>query len=476
MLKVVYPRIKAADPNAQVLLGGLLMDCDPQRVCPDSSSAKFLDGILVNRGGDYFDGVSFHAYDYYLGALGQYANSNWQASWNTTGPAGTLKAAYIRSVLANYGVMGKYLMNTEVALVCDVGCDDVFQATKANYLAESYASAFASDLSANLWFSTLAVYRNTDLFDFDLTPFPAYYAYQFAQSELVGAEYLGMLHQPGIMGYEFRKSDCPTSGQFCRLWIVRSLDGNDHFIELPDIPFNIYDVYGNSIDPVNRIVVTVEPTYIELPPGFSIRLPQLENNNQSLENGNFESGVDTHGNPVGWIAASSGDQGLPYSLVDQNPTVPSFDGEIPLGAHSMLLGWPDYPCSSTGVPIGAAAIEQTFTVSDVADGVGLRLEFKYIIYTQDGGASPLYDRFEVYIEHSGSDQLVYADGRTDRTVSCQNWYRLPSSSWQTGSIDLVNPSDYRGENITISFQNWNRVDGWYNTFTYLDDVELVIGN
>ncbi|RMF45718.1 MAG: hypothetical protein D6755_07625, partial [Anaerolineae bacterium] len=29
MLKVVYPAIKAADPQAQVLIGGLLLDCDP---------------------------------------------------------------------------------------------------------------------------------------------------------------------------------------------------------------------------------------------------------------------------------------------------------------------------------------------------------------------------------------------------------------------------------------------------------------
>src|SRR5512145_713220 len=29
MLKVAYPKIKAADPEAQVLTGGLLLDCDP---------------------------------------------------------------------------------------------------------------------------------------------------------------------------------------------------------------------------------------------------------------------------------------------------------------------------------------------------------------------------------------------------------------------------------------------------------------
>ena len=71
MLKVAYPQIKAADPQAQVLVGGLLLDCDPRPGAGCSLTAqnaippKFLEGILRNNGGPYFDGVSFHAYDFY---------------------------------------------------------------------------------------------------------------------------------------------------------------------------------------------------------------------------------------------------------------------------------------------------------------------------------------------------------------------------------------------------------------------------
>jgi hypothetical protein len=69
MLKVVYPQIKAADPQAQVLIGGLLLDCDPRPgagcavVGHDPKPSKFLEGILSNNGGPYFDGISSHAYD-----------------------------------------------------------------------------------------------------------------------------------------------------------------------------------------------------------------------------------------------------------------------------------------------------------------------------------------------------------------------------------------------------------------------------
>ncbi len=72
MLKVVYPRVKAANPEVQVLLGGLLLDCDPANPpetspgsgkVKDCSSGRFLEGILQAGGGAYFDAVSFHAYD-----------------------------------------------------------------------------------------------------------------------------------------------------------------------------------------------------------------------------------------------------------------------------------------------------------------------------------------------------------------------------------------------------------------------------
>jgi len=70
MLKAVYPAIKEADPQAQVLIGGLLLDCDPTHPPEgkDCKPSKFLEGILKNDGGDYFDIISFHGYPPYSGA------------------------------------------------------------------------------------------------------------------------------------------------------------------------------------------------------------------------------------------------------------------------------------------------------------------------------------------------------------------------------------------------------------------------
>ena len=68
-----------------MLIGGLLLDCDPgpnPNICAELGKndrpPKYLEGILRNGGGNYFDGVAFHAYDffpYYAPALGDYSNA-----------------------------------------------------------------------------------------------------------------------------------------------------------------------------------------------------------------------------------------------------------------------------------------------------------------------------------------------------------------------------------------------------------------
>lgn len=125
MLKAAYPRIKAADPRAQVLVGGLLLDCDPRgspSICTtvghDDRPPKFLEGILRNNGGAYFDGVGFHNYDYYDGSLGQYSSWTWNSRWDTTGSATIAKARFIKEVLGTYNISDKFIMNTEAAIVC----------------------------------------------------------------------------------------------------------------------------------------------------------------------------------------------------------------------------------------------------------------------------------------------------------------------------------------------------------------------
>ena len=270
MLKVVYPKIKAADPDAQVLVGGLLLDCDPTdppETAPDSgeykdcSPALFLEGILQNDGGNYFDGISFHAYDYYYGELGRYGNPGWHSDSKTTGPSLIAKSRYLHALLAKYLQSNKDLYNTEVAVLCGrsgqepVCQDDDFNNTKSYYLAQVYTAALFEKFQANLWFS-LQGWRASGLVDNALNPYPVYDAFQFGAGQLFGARPERIITTfPGVRCYEFSRGES-------RLWVLWSLDGDPHSIELPFSPDEIFDVYGEKLQTIQTLTITLAPLYI----------------------------------------------------------------------------------------------------------------------------------------------------------------------------------------------------------------------
>jgi hypothetical protein len=266
MLKVVYPKIKEANPQAQVLVGGLLADCDPLNPPEnkDCTPSRYLEGILKNGGGPYFDGVSYHAYDFYEPPQA-YSNFNWNSSLATYGPVLVAKGRYLRSVLNTNGALGKFLMNTEAGLVCGRdGSEDYcrtedFDQTKANYVAQANVSALVEGLRGNLWYS-LSGWRGTALVDKNLKPLPAYQAYQVSASQILKARFVREITDfPGLRGYELERD-----GQ--RMWFLSSSDGEAHTITLPGQPTEILDVYGAS-QPVNTVVsIGVAPVYVFFKP------------------------------------------------------------------------------------------------------------------------------------------------------------------------------------------------------------------
>jgi len=269
MLKAAYPQIKAADPQAQVLVGGLLLDCDPRpnagcaAVGHDPRQDKFLEGILLNGGGDYFDGVSFHAYDYTAAGLeGVYINPNWESAWNTTGPVEGAKIGYIQGLLDQYDVRGKFLINTEAALLCD-SCKGTYNTisenTKASYVVQEFAVAIAGNLRASIWFSVLG-WRNSNLLKANLTPLPAYTALQFARNELGNATWSrDITEYTGVKGFEFKRSNR-------RIWVVWSLDGATHSLNLPGAPLAAWSDLGSSISPAASMDIDLNPVYLEWKP------------------------------------------------------------------------------------------------------------------------------------------------------------------------------------------------------------------
>jgi len=279
MLKVVYPRIKQADPWSQVLIGGLLMDCDPAHpmVGHDCNSSLFLEGILRAGGADYFDIVSFHAYDYYKEAIGKYSNINWASRSHTTGPVLIAKAEFLKRTLAAYGAQNKPLMNTEAAVVCleypGAVCSGnaTFEATKAYYVGQAYASAMSLGLQANLWYSLLGwVGRYSGLVDARGNPLPAYDAFVTARARLSNADYLGPITAADVgdlttvMGYKFDRGDR-------EVWAVWNMDiaAATRTLTLPREPSGVWSVQGAAL-PITGQTITLPSTnlfvYLEFTP------------------------------------------------------------------------------------------------------------------------------------------------------------------------------------------------------------------
>jgi len=287
MLKVVYPKIKQADPDAQVLTGGVLLDCDP-RTQPgnglsqceirgkDVTFPKFFEGILVSGAGDSFDGVSFHSYEYYPywfgDKIGQYLNDEWKTSWNTTGPVLVAKVGYLNQLLQQYSVFGKDLYSTESAVlhphddfkynsgVCNNPYNMDYENTKASNLVQTYTYSKALGLRTNIYFHVYG-WRCSALLEDQYTPVqPAYDAYRFAASKIGHATFIREITAfPNVRVFEFQYFESET-----KFWITWSLDGAVHLIELPYMPSVIWDMSGNQ-QPVGgqNFNVTIIPHYIE---------------------------------------------------------------------------------------------------------------------------------------------------------------------------------------------------------------------
>jgi len=262
MLKAAYPAIKAADPQAKVVIGGLLLDCDPRNPPPgkDCKPSRFLEGILRGGGGPYFDVVSFHAYAYYSGAEGQMGNPNWTGGEWEQSTAVLEKTSFMHEVLETYGYEDKGLMNMEAALMCFEESEACLE-TQAMYIPRAYAEALALNITAQAWFTMKEpVWRYTGLLYADLTPKPAYDAYEAAASFLTDVQYVEPAEDyPGVEGYTFRRLD-----QSAYIDVIWSADGSPRRVSLPS-GASAYDKYGSLIASSGTIQVDYSPVYIMCP-------------------------------------------------------------------------------------------------------------------------------------------------------------------------------------------------------------------
>ena len=273
MLKVVYPVIKNADPEAKELFGGLLLDCDPNLPPEgkDCSPGTFLEGVLRNGGGDFFDIISFHGYTPYFGPTSGFPNSlyldEYSYSWQHMGGGVVGKINYIRQILERFQV-DKPILHTEGALLCPEynpnDCsepDELFYDAQADYAVRLYARNWANGLIGTIWYQFEGPgWRYGGLLDEDQNPKPVYAALQFMVSILSGTTINGDIGQiEGLQGYEFSSPEK-------RVWVLWSPEQVDVPIQLPENPGAVYDKFGNQVIPEGNILQINSPIYIEFSP------------------------------------------------------------------------------------------------------------------------------------------------------------------------------------------------------------------
>lgn len=137
MLATAYPAVKAANPHAKVLLGGLAYDWFQDQNGP--YVRRFLDDVLKAGGGNYFDIMNFHSYP------------SFAKSWAPHGPGLLEKTQHLRNLLQSYGY-DKPFMVTEAGWHSDnppnfPGSEEI----QSRYVVELFVQSFAADVDVMIW-------------------------------------------------------------------------------------------------------------------------------------------------------------------------------------------------------------------------------------------------------------------------------------------------------------------------------------
>jgi|GEM_PF-443184 len=192
LLDAIYPVVKAASPQAQIVLGGVAHDnFDYEGGWFDDN---FIDDVLSNCTTPCFDVMNFHYFPYY------------RFRWEAYGRDVIGKANYFRSKLASHG-FDRPLMCTETSW--PIASTWGSQVLQPRYVAVAYVRGMAAGLVVQDWYA----WRDVDsslpgLLDNELQPKPAYYAYQVLTAQLGQARYVRPLSEEetgggNIEGYVF---------------------------------------------------------------------------------------------------------------------------------------------------------------------------------------------------------------------------------------------------------------------------------
>lgn len=194
MLKAVYPAIKAANPQAKVVFGGIAYDffTDQDKLHPENNGPfvrAFFENVLKSGGGPYFDIMNFHFYPLF--------GPNWTANFPKDGPGLLEKAASVRATMTKYGI-DKPLIVTEAGWHNNTGSpfgDDTLQ---VRYVQTLYTQAKAAGISMMAWWPFVDAGGSyalnsglvTEAINGKVVLKPAYQAFIVFGREIAGADFV----------------------------------------------------------------------------------------------------------------------------------------------------------------------------------------------------------------------------------------------------------------------------------------------
>ncbi|MEO8286652.1 MAG: S-layer homology domain-containing protein [Chloroflexota bacterium] len=273
MLRNVYPAIKAVDPQAVIMTGGIAYGYFWDEGGP--FNPNFLADVIANGGRPYFDAIGFH----YYSNDPRYANIG-------------AKADTIRAALGAAGA-GIPFICTEAGLTSDPAFGSSEQ-NQARYIVKLYTWAASKDVRSVVWYlykdyysvdPAQQIFRKSGLVRPDSTRKPSFYALQTYSREVGSSAYLGELGisnglPQDLEGYRFRSA--PGTDPNKETWVVWSRAGvTATFTIPPAIAPTFVRAVGLQGDVLTampmpdgslQLAVGADPIYVETnstPPRFS---------------------------------------------------------------------------------------------------------------------------------------------------------------------------------------------------------------
>jgi len=271
MLNRVYPVLKSINPNAQLIMGSMMMICDPRNPNPEGycaepnwrASASFFEGV-VQEAKDSFDVVMFNSGpSYKRGENPVWSEMN---NWRWKRERGGLvngKIEYLRSVMRSYGVERPIIHSEAYLLDRPDNPEDynLFEEYKADYLVWVYANGWSQGLKAVTWYA-IEGWKGSELINRDGSETKAFQALKTMTGFLKFADFISREDYEGFTKFVYRNGNeiiwllIPTGQQY----------GTMYSIPAPSKLKRVVDLFGNDQTVSGSNIAFTRPVYIFINP------------------------------------------------------------------------------------------------------------------------------------------------------------------------------------------------------------------